>query len=1314
MLKPTGIQKGVLATISNGTYPFALNIRIDNDTGAIVEDDGFNIQHTNTIIVIGRIVTNNDFIIFGINGNKTGIWLVNNGKFEPIINSIYLGLHIDHPIEGDFTYDVQGNITIVWTDNYNPIRYLNLGCNSLKLDVNKEFINPTNVKLLNLFPVASIPNWTLNTFEFGSLLSGAYQLAIAYVNGNDITNYISLSNWITITSKEKITGFSSYDGDTTGLKTTKAINILLTDLDVNYSKIHISLLRKVNGVVAAFNVGEYEYTGETKRIIITGNESWDSIAIEDIIVSNDTYYKAKTIIQIQERLAIGNLSKIPEIKYQKYANNIKIGWIRQDDVAMTKINGSYRDEIYIFDKRGFKTNEVKAFYIVLRLIDGTYTQAFHIPNTQAINAYLIGSTTYNGNLVINTLPVNINTQPLISIAPTNRINQIINNATDFGRMGVWLNEDETYPDTECYDIHNATGQIGTLRNQQVRHHRFPSISQLESWSNPYVTAGVNIAGGNILILVGGDVSNGTDEFMIIDDSPGDVDNGGSFDGSNYHYTFQRVGTFNLKCDFVGNNIGSGDHARFFIELTNGAGTNVLYQQEVDGSLSGTTLTCKFDTTLTVKIGDRLRIVGGVTATVLGTGWSYNGNILGNNFLVLEDATLETLDINSKILGIKISDVYIPPSIAQYVDSWEIYYAESTLDNSLVLGQALLKRFSNGEIRAYSWDILNNKPDVKAIYTHIHLGYTLDPNTNFLLHNTHVAAEQLNLVTNSDYYPADVPNGDEERVKMEVNDFVLAAGTNYYLADLMLVKRNLFLEVYNQNLIATGHSFKVNVTNVAKLYGGDIFISVFGWRIHADYLTDIQRFGGGTYSPNDGEVLNYSVLLFAHESYANIGMRYYDDVLKEKYAPKDLIISNVGGNQGKSYDSTYHSKNDTIKLIGAWCKDSCDNDITNFPYRIARSTVKGTESKTFNWRAFKANDYYDMPKNKGVIWKLNVLKDTLIIHTEHSYYIAYMKDRLLTDVLEIYLGQVDIFDRKPDEPVSVIEGYAGCRSQWSSIITPHGEIFVDIERSAIYLFNGKLDDIGTSIQIWLNQMLLEVTDNPFNNKGVTCGYDDYYDRVFVTYLGIENSWTLSYSFNTKSWISYHTFFPNVYMSNYNKLWSVANNDGFAQIVYAEHNDLQSISHYFENKQNSYIDVYFKYKERMELQGLDWISIVKDTITDDEDFAVTIKSVMVYTANQCTGYVDVKPLDKFRIVNFNSRSIGNTWSISALRDIQLHKSKYSIDKFGVLQNTNLMPSTIWFKKAIIVNDYIVVRLVFNQTVNKRTYITDIIPLVVKSKR
>ena len=96
-MKFQGIKKDVHNNTANEASPFALNIRVD-DLGNVVEDFGFEILLNNNIYPIGRLATNRGFIVFGIQNNKGGVWLLVNGGLTPIIISSALNFNINFPI----------------------------------------------------------------------------------------------------------------------------------------------------------------------------------------------------------------------------------------------------------------------------------------------------------------------------------------------------------------------------------------------------------------------------------------------------------------------------------------------------------------------------------------------------------------------------------------------------------------------------------------------------------------------------------------------------------------------------------------------------------------------------------------------------------------------------------------------------------------------------------------------------------------------------------------------------------------------------------------------------------------------------------------------------------------------------------------------------------------------------------------------------------------------------------------------------------------------------------------------------------------
>ena len=158
--------------------------------------------------------------------------------------------------------------------------------------------------------------------------------------------------------------------------------------------------------------------------------------------------------------------------------------------------------------------------------------------------------------------------------------------------------------------------------------------------------------------------------------------------------------------------------------------------------------------------------------------------------------------------------------------------------------------------------------------------------------------------------------------------------------------------------------------------------------------------------------------------------------------------------------------------------------------------------------------------------------------------------------------------------------------------PQGQVSVDAKRGQIFLISGTqavdLSGFGSGVNRFLTDHLaFEIlryfpnvpVDNHFKGLGLHGVYDSKYDRVLITKLDYipnfnniiydevteefyvvkvvngltiktpvnltdqeyfcNKSWTLSFNFNTKSWISFHSYLPNWYIAENNFFYSGVN-------------------------------------------------------------------------------------------------------------------------------------------------------------------------------
>ena len=99
-----------------------------------------------------------------------------------------------------------------------------------------------------------------------------------------------------------------------------------------------------------------------------------------MLTPTTTFKRVKTGTILENRLHVSNTKQQEILDYQAYANNIKMTWVRVDDINLLKSKGSYKDPLFLFDKKGYAMDSVYAPVIIFKLLDGTFSRAFHIPN----------------------------------------------------------------------------------------------------------------------------------------------------------------------------------------------------------------------------------------------------------------------------------------------------------------------------------------------------------------------------------------------------------------------------------------------------------------------------------------------------------------------------------------------------------------------------------------------------------------------------------------------------------------------------------------------------------------------------------------------------------------------------------------------------------------------------------------------------------------------------------------------------------------------------------------------------------------------
>tara|TARA_R110002012_G_scaffold5799_4_gene26905 strand:+ start:2458 stop:8340 length:5883 start_codon:yes stop_codon:yes gene_type:complete len=267
----------------------------------------------------------------------------------------------------------------------------------------------------------------------------------------------------------------------------------------------------------------------------------------------------------------------------------------------------------------------------------------------------------------------------------------------------------------------------------------------------------------------------------------------------------------------------------------------------------------------------------------------------------------------------------------------------------------------------------------------------------------------------------------------------------------------------------------------------------------------------------------TIFSFLCESDINIGFRHGEDKEKGvdvKYFDRDTaseVLFDPPTNDHTEQDKLLYNDDYSLlnekKVARAYPKRKPgDENIYEFATRVIRSKPTGLFIGD-KYREFLANDFRDIPKNRGDIWDIYTQNGQLILHTERSLFMTRGKEELQISAATAFVGSGNIFTQDPGEALETALGHGGTKSILSGISTPFGRFWVSQRDFKCYMFQGGVKEISMGMESWFRENMpyqveqyginLEDTniqldaptsDTPF---GFTSGYDPKYKRILVT-------------------------------------------------------------------------------------------------------------------------------------------------------------------------------------------------------------------------
>lgn len=466
-----------LAQQKQGVVTYSLNATIEGFDGQYLsyQNESGNdlcVTFPDGYSVIGRYpIYESNLIIYWLTNPNTGddeigYSFIDECKYFTKAKADCFNFSIEHPILQAAHRSSTCGLEIFWVDGYNSDRHLewdNLPyieidngstCGNIvtdQIDCNKLKLNPN-------FSIPEIEIIEVDTD--GEIKSGVVQFAIQYANANGegYTSYYSVTNPVPLHDSSFIT----LDFNTV---INKSITLLVKNIDVTgfYDYFNLAVIHTVNGVTTPYLVNTYQINDTQERIIYTGqNKTQISLNLTEIIQKFPIYDKSNIITAVNDILIRGNLKTTKRISYQSIANQIKLEW----QTRRLPKTETYANPLNVNKYKSYLRDEIYAFEIVFLLNNGLQTDGFHIPGRQSLpqDIEIISNNDTNNEpvpkwKVYNTASTSGFYPEWQNSTQTNEYN----GQYQYGEFSYWENEEE----------YSCDEYWGELKNQKIRHHKFP-------------------------------------------------------------------------------------------------------------------------------------------------------------------------------------------------------------------------------------------------------------------------------------------------------------------------------------------------------------------------------------------------------------------------------------------------------------------------------------------------------------------------------------------------------------------------------------------------------------------------------------------------------------------------------------------------------------------------------------------------------------------------------------------------------------------------------------------------------------------------
>lgn len=369
------------------------------------------------------------------------------------------------------------------------------------------------------------------------------------------------------------------------------------------------------------------------------------------------------------------------------------------------------------------------------------------------------------------------------------------------------------------------------------------------------------------------------------------------------------------------------------------------------------------------------------------------------------------------------------------------------------------------------------------------------------------------------------------------------------------------------------------------------------KVNLDNRNSVSSF----YKKGQFYTASYGIPIFFVESDINIDFRHGRNDLEENFYPNvsDEIPDEwlqeknvpIKFDNFYHYNATYSAQNVSPNLPYDVINPESDCVVVK-PNRVIYSdSASTTDYYSDGWRVFRKGNSFDFPKESGKLINLTGGENERVYARFENTTKVYNARVIIesTAPVQLEIGDASMFKQKPLDLTKTDLGYVGSQHK-AQVRTEFGTFWVDAKRGHIYQISSQgLNEIKTENTFnWFKtnlpfRILKDFPnadiDNPAKGIGISMGWDERFERIFITKLdykltgktnvvydevtrkyfiqGTEtealfsntdiwenHSWTVAYSPKLKNFISFYSFLPNYYVSLLSNFQTIINTDNGA--------------------------------------------------------------------------------------------------------------------------------------------------------------------------